>query len=44
VPVAYRTAGAQARFEMGLRFVQLNADAMKLLLHVLGSENDWEPP
>jgi hypothetical protein len=38
------TAGASARFEMGLRFLPLDHDALKLLLHVLGSENDWEPP
>jgi hypothetical protein len=37
-------AGAPARFDMGLRFLQLDAEAMKLLLHVLGSENDWGPP
>ena len=38
------TAGALARFDIGLRFLQLDAEAMKLLLHVLGSEKDWGPP
>jgi hypothetical protein len=37
-------AGARAHFDMGLRFLQLDAEAMTLLLHVLGSENDWGPP
>jgi c-di-GMP-binding flagellar brake protein YcgR len=37
------TAGASARFEMGLRFLPLDHEALKLLLHVLGSENESEP-
>jgi hypothetical protein len=35
---------APARFDVGLRFLQLDPDGLKLLFHILGSENDWEPP
>ena len=37
------TAGAAARYDVGLRFLQLDAEAMRLLLHVIGSENDSGP-
>jgi hypothetical protein len=37
-------AGAPARFDVGLRFLQLAPDGLKLLFHILGSENDWGPP
>jgi hypothetical protein len=34
-------AGAPARFDVGLRFCTLDGEALRLLLHILGSENDW---
>ena len=34
---------APARFDLGLRFLQLDSDVLKLLFHILGSENHWEP-